>query len=200
MHDEGRGVRGVGARDVRDQARIVRRACSLVFDVGVDRPGGVGSGQRLAVGPLRVRHRPERPRLAAVRDLPGAREERCEVKVLVVLHQHGIDVFEGAVGVLVERDVRIERIDPRAGPDPERPPALRARALPRRCVCRHRDRRDAHRGSRHPRPTHVLPPPPVASRVYRLFTGSELIRRRADRRGKAAGAGRSRPSRRPPSA
>src|SRR5262249_33520736 len=83
----------------------------LVLDVGVDRPGGVGSSEGLAVAPRGVRLRLERPGLAAVRGVPRLGEERGVVELAVVLDEDRIDVLEGAVGVLVERNVRVEGVD-----------------------------------------------------------------------------------------
>ncbi len=120
VDDERRRVRGGRVLDVVDEARRVRGAAVLVLDVGVDRPGRVGCGQRLAVAPLRVRSRLERPRLAAVRRVPRRGEERGVVEVAVVLDEDGVDVLERAVGVLVERDVRVEGVDAVRGAEAER--------------------------------------------------------------------------------
>ena len=66
----------------------VRGAGVLVLDVGVDRPGRVLGGHRLAVRPLRVRLGLERPGLAAVGRLPRGGEIGHELRVLpVVLDQ-----------------------------------------------------------------------------------------------------------------
>ena len=115
------GVR-VGRRrvlDVRDEAGGVRGGPALQGDVGVDRPGGVRGGQRLPVRPFRVRPRLERPGLAVLRGVPRGREVGREVELLVVLDEERVDVHEGRVGILVEGHERIERVDPRARPEPE---------------------------------------------------------------------------------
>ena len=111
VDDERRRVRGGRVRDVVDEPRRVRGTAALVLDVGVDRPGRVGRSQRLAVAPLGVRLCLERPGLAAVRGVPRLGEERGVVEVAVVLDEDRIDVLEGAVRVLVERDVRVEGVD-----------------------------------------------------------------------------------------
>src|SRR5207253_454308 len=91
---------------------------------------GVCGRERLPVGPLRTLDEVERPGLAAVRRLPRAREGRREVVVRVVLDEDRIDVLEGGISVLVESDVRVDRVDPRARPHPERSAGL-ARAARR---------------------------------------------------------------------
>ena len=100
----------------------------------------------------------ERPRLAAVRCRPRGREERCEVELAVVLDEDRIDVLERAVRVLVEGDVRVERVDPVGRAETERASALRAR--PRAgCGCREDQRSDRQRHRRKPPLPHVRPPP-----------------------------------------
>src|SRR6185436_184095 len=93
---------------------------------GVDRPGRVGRRQRLAVTPLGVGLCLERPGLAAIRGVPRLGEERRVMEVAVVLDEDRIDVLEGAVGVLVERDVRVEGVDAAGRAQAEGPAALAA--------------------------------------------------------------------------
>ena len=124
----------LGVLDVRDQPRCVRRAAALVLDVRVDRPGRIVGGQRLAVRPLRAVDRLERPRLPIRRGRPRLREIRGELLIrLVVLDEERVDVHEGVVGVLVERDIRVQRVDSRARAHAERAALLPARARSTAC-------------------------------------------------------------------
>ena len=125
---EGRRVRGFCVVDVRDQAGDICRRAALVLEVGVDRPGRVRRGQRLAVAPLGVWLGLERPRLAILRGVPRPREERGVVEVAVVLDEDGVDVLERAVGVLVERDVWVQRVDAGGRPEAEGPATRRLRS------------------------------------------------------------------------
>src|ERR1022692_3069763 len=70
------------------------------FQALVDRPGRVGCGQRPAVGPLRVRHRVERPGQPVLRLGPASREVGRDLQRGVVLDELRIDVLERHVGVV----------------------------------------------------------------------------------------------------
>ena len=115
--------------DVRDQTGDVRRGAVRVLDGSVDRPSRVGRGERLAVAPLGVSPRLERPGPPVLGVAPRAREERRELEVAVVLDQDGVDVLERAVGVLVEGDVRVEGVDAAGRAEPEGAAATAAAAV-----------------------------------------------------------------------
>ena len=108
---QGGGVRRGGALHVRDVARGVGGRPVLVLEDGLVGPGRVGRGQRLAVGPLGARVGVERPHLPARALGPAGREVRHELQLGVVLDQHRIDVLERDVGVALERDERVQRVD-----------------------------------------------------------------------------------------
>ena len=118
QHQGGRVRRG-GALHVRDVARRVGRRPVLVLEDGRVGPGRVGRGQRLAVGPLGARLGVEGPDLPARALGPAAREVRHELQLRVVLDQHGIDVLERHIGVALECDERIERVDAGIAAQPE---------------------------------------------------------------------------------
>ena len=126
---------GVGRRralHVRHVAGRVGGRAVLELEDGAVGPGRVGGGQRLAVGPLGVGLGVERPDPPAVALLPAAREVRHELQAAVVLHQVRVDDLERRVGVFLERDERVERVDAGRAAQPVhaavRRPAVRAGA------------------------------------------------------------------------
>ena len=161
IDDRGR----VGRLDRGDVAGVVGEQRPLVAE-RLERPLDVRGGDRLAVGPLRVRVELEGDRLLVVRDGPalgdpGRRREVLRVEVDQQVPVHRPDV----VVLLVEADERVQRwrvlrpADPQDALAARRRPGPTREARPRAPRQQSRDRQSYEESTRS-----QLPPPPPAPR------------------------------------
>ncbi len=145
-HDQRVVVRRLDRLHVREPADEAARGAVAVLEDRVEREVGVLRGERLAVGPLRVRRRVERPHQPVGGRLPLRGEVGQELVARgIELDQLRVDVLERGVGVLLEGHERVHRVDVRRRADDEVVVARRTTALVVAAAdSDHRDRRDRH--------------------------------------------------------
>ena len=105
------GIGRFGLLDSQQRACVVGGGTGLVLERGLDRPHGVGGGQRHLVRPLAAGDQVECPGQPVGAGCPALRPVALELQPRAVLHQLGVFHDEGVIGLGVDRRERVERVD-----------------------------------------------------------------------------------------